>query len=228
MRLFELGISQYRRDAFDRGLGLSDFSFHHRHGLRIDCGSLSLAMECLCTGGSYGDCMQTRVLRDPFLVTETIRLRFESKSSIQDSGCIRWTGAINPSGYGKVRINTQKMDAHVAAWRIANGGIAVPVGTLVMHSCDNRWCVNSAHLSLGSSSSNMQDCSAKGRLFTARGQHAYNAKLNDDVVRMLRCEYAAGGISGRSLAKKHGLNYSGVRAVLQGRTWKHVTDEVQS
>lgn len=37
-------------------------------------------------------------------------------------------------------------------------------GQVVMHSCDNPACCNPRHLSVGSQSENMQDCSYKGRM----------------------------------------------------------------
>lgn len=108
--------------------------------------------------------MKTIVLRDPFVVTDLIKLRFAAKTQTCDSGCIVWSGAKNTNGYGKVKICRLSMDTHVASWRIKNNGSPVPLGYVVMHSCDNRLCVNTDHLSLGTQSDNMKDASKKGRL----------------------------------------------------------------
>ena len=108
--------------------------------------------------------MKTIILRDAFVVTETIVRNFNAKTASSDSGCLIWRGAMNSNGYGKVKIGGLAMDAHVASWRITNLGAPVPLDCVVMHSCDNRLCVNESHLSIGTQSENMMDASRKGRL----------------------------------------------------------------
>jgi hypothetical protein len=169
--------------------------------------------------------MNTRILREPFIVTDSLRIRFTLKTATATSGCIEWTGASNPNGYGKVKISGQIMDAHVASWRIANGGNPVPVGQLIMHSCDNRKCVNPDHLSCGTSSDNMVDCRDKNRLYVARGESVHNAVLTESIVRDIRDAWRQPGMSQRKVAARFGLKYSVVRAALEGRSWKHVTSE---
>jgi len=136
-----------------------------------------------------------------------------------------WTGAVQRHGYGAFKIGQEKIDAHVASWRIANGGKPVPICQLVMHKCDCRMCVNPEHLKLGTVSQNMLDAHKEGRGedFKSQGEQHYNAKLTEEIVRALRHEYESTQISGRALAEKHGLNYSCVKSVLQWKSWKHVT-----
>lgn len=76
--------------------------------------------------------------------------------------CIEAEGATNNSGYVSVWHDGRRMGAHRAAYIQAHG--AIPEGMHVMHSCDNRRCINPEHLSVGTRSDNMQDCANKGRV----------------------------------------------------------------
>ncbi len=91
--------------------------------------------------------------------------RFMSKVAVGAAHeCWLWTGNANPvSGYGQFRIRGRNsMTASRAAWTLLIG--EVPDGLDVCHSCDNRRCVNPAHLWLGTRRDNMLDAKAKGRI----------------------------------------------------------------
>lgn len=185
--------------------------------MRMECGRMEAAWRFRG--------MSTRTLHPAFIVTDSLKQRFFAKTIEASSGCLIWTGAIQRHSYGAFKIRYEKIDAHVASWRIANGGQPVPLGQLVMHKCDFRMCVNPEHLQLGTVSQNMIDAHRDGRGddFKSQGEEHYNAKLTEEIVRTLRHEYESTPISGRALAAKHGLNYSCVKSVLQRKSWKHVS-----
>jgi hypothetical protein len=167
--------------------------------------------------------METRILREPFIVTDSLRNRFKAKTIVDSSGCIYWTGCRNPNGYGKVKICGRTMDAHVASWRIANDGQPVPVGLLIMHSCDNRSCVNPDHLSCGTSQQNIIDCRDKDRMSVKRGSDAYNAALSESVVEQIRQQYVPYKRGFSQIARELGVSETCVRRACKGETCKHVT-----
>lgn len=83
--------------------------------------------------------------------------------------CWFWTGRIGNTGYGKIKINGLIVGAHRVSWELHNGRI--PDGLFVLHSCDNKACVNPAHLRVGTHDDNMRDCSERKRLPNARKTH---------------------------------------------------------
>jgi hypothetical protein len=127
-------------------------------------------------------------------------------------------------GYGKVQLSGKTRLAHRVAYHYANGPIEA--GKCVCHKCDNRICVNPAHLFVGSHADNMRDMTDKGRVGT-RGQHGNHAKgdshgrarLSAAKVLWLREQYHAGR-KFADLAREVDLPYSTVEQAIKGMSWK--------
>ena len=168
--------------------------------------------------------MNTTKLHPVFVVTGKLREKFTRKTVSSDSGCIIWVGAVDRTGYGAVKIAGRKMNAHVAAWRIAHGGNPVPVGKLIMHNCECRLCVNPEHLQLGTSSENMKHAhrSGRGQGFVCRGTDRPNAVLTEDLVRQIRSLYVPRVFGATRIAKQLGISADAVKGVVQGKTWRHI------
>jgi hypothetical protein len=156
--------------------------------------------------------------------------RFWSK--VDTSGtCWIWLGSIGQNGYGRFRVGSLKdatrtnASAHRVAHELAGGQ---PSASIVMHTCDNRRCVNPAHLLAGTQSDNVRDCVAKGRWrkgdrsrasYTrdVRGERNPRSKLTQlQVDEMLATAWPSYSAAGR----RYGISGTHAKRILTGESWR--------
>lgn len=99
-----------------------------------------------------------------------LREAFEKRTHrIPDCECWLWGGVIHKSGYGTLTLRDGpgaaarhiEWKAHRLSFALHNGPLVD--GLVIMHSCDNKWCVNPAHLSQAPQIDNIRDMFNKGR-----------------------------------------------------------------
>ena len=93
------------------------------------------------------------------MVEPTERMLSHSKYDAE-TDCQNWIGAMR-DGYGMIWHNGCLVSAHRLSWELRYGSI--PKGEQILHRCDNRQCINPAHLFTGSQKDNIQDAISKGR-----------------------------------------------------------------
>jgi hypothetical protein len=140
--------------------------------------------------------------------------RFAEKVVKAESGCHEWIGCLMPNGYGQVHLNGKTAYAHRVAYELTNGPIQD--GLFVMHSCDNRKCVNPDHLSLGTCDNNMSDMVNTTR--QAAGMKNSHAKLTDEQVRQIRIE--SGNHS--ATARRYGVSQTTISEIRARKIWRHI------
>lgn len=134
--------------------------------------------------------------------------------------CTLWTGTIDKDGYGVFALRSGDQGrAHVYAWVQANG--PVPAGLVIRHHCDVRNCIRLDHIESGTPPQNVDDAMVRDRL--SKGEIHPNAKLTDEIVRVARLRYAAGGVSQQQLADEYGVSQWTMGAAIRGKHWRHVS-----
>ena len=121
--------------------------------------------------------------------------------------CWEWTNGLNGNGYGSFNIEGKIHTAHRASYLLNVGPI--PEGQVVRHSCDNRKCVNPAHLEVGTYSQNNQD-------IVNRGRRDYKLTIHD--ARAIREELERGCLQ-KVLAARYGVSNGLISQIKNNRTW---------
>lgn len=152
----------------------------------------------------------------------TLEERFWRKvSPLSEAECWRWGGSFMRTGYGQINKGAAglgMMTAHRASYEINKGKI--PAGLCVMHSCDNKWCINPSHLSLGTYADNNLDRVLKGRnapahLTSHHGEKHGNAKLTAIRVSAIRNSPTPAKV----IAAKYGITAGHVWRLRSGKNW---------
>lgn len=133
--------------------------------------------------------------------------------------CWIWKGATNAKGYGNLRDGHRTKLAHRASYEAFNGNILH--GLCVLHTCDNRSCVNPDHLWQGTHEDNAKDRQKKGRSADRQGEKHGRAKLNEneisEILKMLEK-----GFPQRQIAKLYHVHQSTIYKINVRKNWAHL------
>lgn len=119
--------------------------------------------------------------------------------------CWNWTGPCGSHGYGQITFESKGYLVHRVMYEACNGPI--PPGMFVCHRCDNRRCINPAHLFIGSPKDNIHDMINKGRDCLDS-----NLKLLDSEVVEIRFQLSQGHRQ-RDIAKIFGISQATVSRI---------------
>lgn len=152
--------------------------------------------------------------------------RFFAKVKKIPDGCWEWQATIGAGsdggygvfyGYDPLRGKKTNMQAH--RWSYLHHIGPIPADKIVMHTCDNRRCVNPEHLKLGTLKDNATDMMLKGRWGGPVGEDHFNTNLTEQQVEKIRKEYVAGTLYQHQLAKKFGVGQSTISRIVRGEVW---------
>ena len=120
------------------------------------------------------------------------------------------------AGYPLVKMNGFQTTLHRHLY-MQQTGRQLPSDIFVIHSCDNKMCINPAHMREGTAADNNRDAAEKNR--TAYGENHPHAKLTEEAAKHI----ARSSATLKTLARHHGVSIQAVHAVKHGRTWVRAT-----
>jgi len=138
-----------------------------------------------------------------------------------ETPCWEWQRSLSKKGYGKFKVNSQNVSAHVFSYEYFKGKI--PKGLQVHHKCNNPSCCNPDHLVLGTHQDNMNykvKCNRQ-----CKGISINTAKLTSSDILSIRAMYNDNkGVFGiiNQLAKQFKINRNQISAIINRKAWKHI------
>jgi hypothetical protein len=182
-----------------------EFAKNPRLSLKQWAATRFCSTGCRAAADSMAKLNSQKPLRDLFAESYTVN---------EETGCWNWTGAVSSQGYGTVRHMGTAYRAHMLSLEL--DGQPRPQEKVACHHCDNRRCVNPAHLYWGTAADNVGDASRRNRLRVGGDNH--NAKLDAEAVRLIKSSSA----TNTELAKKFSVTRQAIRAVRTGKNWRSV------
>ena len=140
--------------------------------------------------------------------------------------CWEWQGTICSNGYGSTHLFKHWTRwAHRVSYLLSKGDI--PPGKEILHSCDNRRCINPEHLSVGTRKQNMLEASKRGKLThwdRPRGELNASSVYTEALIREAYLRVKSGQPQERVISEL-GITKVTLKRVIKGKSWKHLNIE---
>lgn len=151
-----------------------------------------------------------------------VKEKLLSQIKVLENGCWLFTGGKNSQGYGAIWDGEKQCRAHIVSYQIHVE--TVPKGLLVLHECDNPWCVNPEHLFLGTHQDNVDDMRTKGRdsYDHTQGEGNGQAKLTEANVWDIRRLLSTGQYTQNQIGDMFGVTRGAIKSIKNGITWRHL------
>lgn len=138
------------------------------------------------------------------------------KWKVTESGCHEPTSHKSDDGHGYPVMVRKGERLRIYRHRFEKRFGPVPAGLVVRHTCDNRKCINTDHMLLGTRADNMHDKTARGR--TVKGEkNGRSILIEADAIEILKSKAKT-----RDLAVEYKVSCDTIAAIRAGRRWGHL------
>lgn len=152
----------------------------------------------------------------PAMNSEQRVAAFWNKVRKSDS-CWEWIGQLNHAGYGMFRKGNKLARAHRISFSMSN---QLSDSDIILHSCNNRKCVNPKHLRIGSQKENFHDSILAGTapICENNGQ----SKLTKEEVSKIKEMYIPRKFGCVKISRFFNISRRQVSRILSGEAWRFV------
>jgi hypothetical protein len=148
-------------------------------------------------------------------LTEAKR-RFRKYVEINPLGCWIWVGALC-KGYGIFYFDGRKYRAHKWLWELVNGPV---FGDLELdHLCNNKACVNPAHLEPVTHAENSRRAAELGVWDGEKNSQAKRTEIEVYTIRLLN-QYMY--LPAPMIARTMGIPQRSVYSITRNEVWRHI------
>ncbi len=131
----------------------------------------------------------------------------------RSTGCINWQGSKLGNGYARKWIDGKTVLVHRLVLESKIAGF-LDSGHFTCHTCDNRSCINPAHLVVGTAAENTGQMIERDRKTPRRKSIPGITKLSIAQLREIQTKYLAGTIKNH-LAKEYGVDHDTITKILK-------------
>lgn len=140
--------------------------------------------------------------------------------AISQADCIPTHYKLDGYGYGRIKYLGRSVKHHRFVYCQANGLFLDDIeGLIVRHKCDNRSCVNPAHLILGTHMDNMIDMSERGRRPSRAGEGNGRARLTKEQVHEIRSSYTGKRGEIAAFGRAYEVSPCTILKVIRNQSW---------
>lgn len=159
-------------------------------------------------------------------ISNSGKSRFSNKITITDT-CHNYIDKKRKNGYGNFKYEGITYSAHRFSYMIHKGEITK--GLFVLHTCDNRLCVNPDHLYVGTVQDNANDRVKRGRgaIGYTHGIGGNNGRFGqesggklswNEVLQVRFLGIGPKKLSQKTIAKKYNMTQSVISLILNNKT----------
>jgi hypothetical protein len=127
--------------------------------------------------------------------------------------------ALDSDGYGQFWCNNKNNSSHRVSFQLKHNRL-INEGMSIMHSCNNRSCVNPFHLSEGTNTENSKYMVETGQ--SLKGEKNKSSKLTEKQVLEIRHKHANTDKGCRKLGKEYGVDHTTIMRIINRKMWQHI------